>query len=101
MYSLGACPSKAIAWGRVLIRLFPGGDCHVLVFPPVSHVTEVEPELGGMARCRSFGSFKHEFHLEDATDFIKDGLQVSMSISMWCNQLDDRLSLYRSLLMME
>lgn len=52
-------------------------------YSSVSHAPEVESEPvesepGGMVRCRSFGSFKHEFQLEDATDFIKDGLQVGV-----------------------
>ena len=32
---------------------------------------------GSFIRARSFGSFKHEFRLEDACSFIKDGLGVS------------------------
>ena len=29
-------------------------------------------------RARSFGTFKHEFRMEDACGFIKDGLGVSL-----------------------
>lgn len=37
---------------------------------------EGEQEAGGMARCRSFGTFRHEFQLEDAASFIQEGMQV-------------------------
>lgn len=45
----------------------------------VSDAEEFETDgggSGGLVRCRSFRTFKHEFQLEDATNFIQDGLQV-------------------------
>ena len=32
----------------------------------------------GIVRTRSFGTFKHEFKLSDATDFIISGTEVSI-----------------------
>ena len=41
-----------------------------------SEPVKEETEGGSMVRCKSFRTFKHEFELQDATDFIQDGMQV-------------------------
>ena len=45
-------------------------------FPLSSLPDDPEPVASGIIRTRSFGTFKHEFQLEDAVSFIKDGLML-------------------------
>ena len=40
--------------------------------------------MEGMSRVKSFGSFKREFKLDDACDFIQTGVQVHTHTHTHC-----------------
>ena len=61
----------------------------MLLLFPCTEENEVDTEdaddvfvPSGMVRNRSFRTFKHEFKLSDATDFIISGTDVSTSIGL-------------------